>query len=658
MQNVTYSFVNAGNNGNLVFRSSVTSFGLDHVSDKDLVSFYTNFSKYSYTDTGLLPVNGSGLLSIRSAGEHTQIAYQHAPGMYYINWGDYEGDRSATKYYVAQPYRIVIADLVNDNLLGARTFYSPVPITYPALPLYHVNLPNINCRGYRGNGVGWICLYHSEDISQYPFNEKLVRILDRCSGTEAYNDSNMSETDGPRFYNSYDKPSYIHNPSLWAAKSQAEGYEWTLDPDLWIPVLVKDLDHQDKHYDDGQPLTFVDALFGNYQAYYTDNLRPKPVNLIARNDLQINSFQVFDWFKHSYNFSSSNFTSIDTFSASTQIKNSVSSTIFTPDSFADEEDDENIIACYKCDCSINTMNEDYTVIANDGVTVCEECANEYAVWVEHLSGYYWFDDSIVTGQNDYHYSIDHWGDFIVCHHCGYHHPYDSSRGIPISSVNVWNIDQDNGACYRCASEVHYELPSEIENKSNHRCIKCLTDIPNIYDLDEHGNNVFKVKLINDISTNLPHKLVGVCNVCYDSSCTPIEKNISNIPKDYTCVCGSSVTPESMVNVADKIFINNFVFEKIHSNPSEVIAATKKLFEAAIPVNTHMIHPIKFDEITAIFTVTHLCAECCMNLESSSSQEDFIKDISNHLISVINDEMFFSQKPENIYGIKFHFSYKF
>ena len=149
MENVQYTFVK--DEGNLVFRSSVNSFGLDHVTDKDLSSFYVSFSQSAYFDTGLLPVDGSGLLSIRTAGNHTQIAYQHKPGMYYINWGSYEGDRDAIKYYVAQPYRIVIADLLNGNIYGARTFYSPIPITHPFTPLYDVNLPNINCKGYRGN---------------------------------------------------------------------------------------------------------------------------------------------------------------------------------------------------------------------------------------------------------------------------------------------------------------------------------------------------------------------------------------------------------------------------------------------------------------------------------------------------------------------------
>ena len=142
MQNVNYTFIN--NEGNFVFRSNVNSFGLDHVTDKDVTSFYTNFSSSSYFDTGLLPVDGTGLLSIRKAGNHTQIAYQHAPGKYYINWGSYEGDHEARKYYVAQPYRIVVADLLNGNIYGARTIIMSADLIFQHLMVKLMRLKKIS----------------------------------------------------------------------------------------------------------------------------------------------------------------------------------------------------------------------------------------------------------------------------------------------------------------------------------------------------------------------------------------------------------------------------------------------------------------------------------------------------------------------------------
>lgn len=56
-----------------------------------------------------------------------------------------------------------------------------------------------------------------------------------------------------------------------------------------IPILVKDQDNQDRHYDDGIPLTLQMAMLGNYQSYYTDPYRPKPVNILSRPDLKLPS---------------------------------------------------------------------------------------------------------------------------------------------------------------------------------------------------------------------------------------------------------------------------------------------------------------------------------------------------------------------------------
>lgn len=322
MDKVAYSFVK--DNSNIVFRSKVQSFNLDHVTDKDIRSFYMQFSNYAAFDTGLLPLEGTGLLSIRKAGEYTQVVYQHAPGSYYVNWGETEGDKYAKKYLLAQPYRIVIIDFKNNNLLGARTFYSKLPATYPDLPLYHVNLPNINCKGYRGNAVGWICLYHKEDWSNLPFNERLALAIERCSGSEAYNDANMSETDGPRFYHQmYDgekEVSYLWNPKLWEEKTISEGHSWTLDAG-WIPVMVESIDSQDRHKTGGEQLTLKMAILGSYRAYYTDSIPVKPITALQRQG-GLEAQSVMSYFVSAYNDSATSYAGLDTMSMSEKFRDS------------------------------------------------------------------------------------------------------------------------------------------------------------------------------------------------------------------------------------------------------------------------------------------------------------------------------------------------
>ena len=472
MSNVNYSFTDKDSNGLLVFRSTVNSFGLDHVTDKDLLSFYANFSSNSYQDTGLLPVDGSGLLSIRSAGNHTQISYQHKPGMYYINWGQHERDANAKKYYIAQPYRIVIADLLNGNILGARTFYSPIPITHPQSPLYHVNLPNINCKGYRDNGVGWICLYHTEDISHYPFNEKLVKILDRCSGTEAYNDNNMSETDGPRFYRENNKPDYLTNPQAWEDYSDQNGYDWTLDPEIWIPVLVQDMDNQDKHYANGQPLTFADALIGNYQAYYTDTLIPKPINLIARADSSLQSSTVFTWFKQAYNNSatSSDQSLWNSFTSSLNVREKLS--VAPPVFIADEDNDEDSNAwhCEVCEESFGEHHQSVSTYSED--YVCATCINEHFVYVNHLDSYAYTEECLyLDGSNSYIYipkDLINGVDYKYCERC--EHGVDHTHS-DFQLKAFFHIDDD----------------SEIYPDYSVVCKECLDIVLN--DPDYHGKKI-------------------------------------------------------------------------------------------------------------------------------------------------------------------------
>jgi hypothetical protein len=433
-----YSLVK-NDQGTYAVRSSVKSFNLDHVTDKDIVSFYNNFSQFASFDTGLLPLNGTGVLAIRSAGPHTQVVTQHAPGMYHLNWGSHEGDKNAKTYYVAQPYRIVIGDFENGNLLGAKMFYSPYPITSPNNVLYHVNLPNINCKGYRGNAVGWICLYHKDDWSSIPFNEKVSRFIERCSGVETYNDANMSETDGPRFYASKGKPEYITDPQLWQQKSDEEGFNWTLDENLWIPVKVKNMDDQAQHDDDGQELTLAMAMLGNYQAYYSDTNIPKMYNVVSRPDLSFTDINIADMFKKAFASSPVNYTHTAKdnpydFTVANREKNG-SAVLIQPNLFSqeeDEENDENNWVCVSCDEQYNLSSLD-PIGDNNGNDVCNACIEDSYAFIESVDKYFHIEDNedIVFSEATFEYYHKTYDTVDQCSLCsdwiGVHNSSDTSK---------------------------------------------------------------------------------------------------------------------------------------------------------------------------------------------------------------------------------------
>ena len=494
MDKVSYAFVKEKDN--LIFRSKVNSFNLDHVTDKDIASFYASFSEYSYFDTGLLPLDGTGLLGIRKAGNHTQVIYQYKPGMYYINWGASERDPDAKKYYLAQPYRIVIIDFLDNNLLGARTFYSVEPANHGGIQLYHVNLPNINCKGYRGNGVGWICLYHNEDWSALSFNDRLNRALERCSGVEVYNDANMSETDGPRFYAENEMPGYTSVPERWERKSESEGYEWTLDASEWLPILVKDKDNQEKHYQDGSPLTLVDAITGNYSAYYGDAFLPKPINAITRPDLSLEISQITNWFVKSYNSSLTTFSGIDPYSSSAAYKETISVTPVNPPSLFDEdednedeesEDQDNDIFCPMSETWINSSDcgpHIELIVQENGseTNVCMNCVNNHGmdyVYVKNAMKFYDPSNKDLvydTLLNEYYLISAIKNPWAVCANCeSVHISVDKVKLI----VNVWDkiggIDLDDSEPNQVCENCYFKYTSDtseasgLENKNYFDC---------------------------------------------------------------------------------------------------------------------------------------------------------------------------------------------
>lgn len=300
--------------------------GVEKTTDMDIETFYKNMSVHASFDTGILPVQGSGLLSLRSALGYMQTAYIYEPGIYYINWGARERDPNAKTYACAQPYRIVISDYYQGKVLGSRTLYSTLPIISGDEQLYHVNVPNLVCRGYgQGNCLGWLCLYHRDSDYKEKFRDKLNHMLDRSSGIETFNDGNMSSTDGPRFYKmmyqkshpkNFNDFDYLWDPAAWEKKTKADGFEWTVNDKLWIGIECDGVDEQWCHVEGGVPLTFNRALYGHYSAYYQDKdknsakgksktgsqyLLPhkKPFNVITRKGEKLEPKAIFEALKKS-----------------------------------------------------------------------------------------------------------------------------------------------------------------------------------------------------------------------------------------------------------------------------------------------------------------------------------------------------------------------
>ena len=517
-----YSLV-ATEEGAFTVRSTVKSFNLDHVTDKDIVSFYRRFSQYASFDTGLMPLDGTGVLAIRTAGPHTQVVTQHKPGMYHINWGSHEGDSSAKAYYVAQPYRIVVGDFKDGNLLGAKMFYSPVPITSPNNQLYHVNLPNINCKGYRGNAVGWICLYLKDDWSALPFNEKISRFIERCSGVETYNDANMSETDGARFYQKASKPEYFWDPSAWQTKSADDGYHWTLDSDLLIPIKVKDMDNQGQHDDNGVPLTLAMAMLGNYQAYYSDGEHTKMYNKVSRSDMELNNSEIASFVKASFAsapviYTHQNKDNPYDFTIAHREQNG-SAVLDTSKLWTSNDEDEN---SWMCDCCEDVFTDDINLIydAHDN-KVCLPCIENDYVHISSVDKYYsQQDEHIVYIESDdswYHTSHD---TIIQCSSCENEYAQSGNGIMQLNSLQEkFHKNQDLSlVCSSCFTKDI--IQNELESTECLSCHKTVVTSPG-------WQSVYPtLKTINiNISdpNNSTSEYVSFCDSC--------------APNFFVCPCG-------------------------------------------------------------------------------------------------------------------------
>ena len=572
---VNYSIINS-EEGNIAVRSTVKSFNLDHVTEKDIVSFYNHFSQYSAWDTGLLPVDGTGMLSLRTAGIYTQFAYQHKPGLYHVNWSRSEGS-PATAYYVAQPYRIIICDMKEGNLLGARMFYSPYPITNPSQPLYHVNLPNTNCKGYRNNSVGWQCLYQNEDWSALPLNERIVRFIERCSGVETFNDGNMSETDGTRFYRENNKPEYLWNPVAWQEKSQ-EGYEWTLDESLWIPVLVKDKDDQKEHYANGNPLTLADALVGDYRAYYYDDQQTKPINAIIRPDKELSASDVMTYFVSAYSTATSQTTHIlnNTFEASQKIKDKNGSAEFTGSSLLnsaghqnnnndDDDEDEETFYCESCEDNKH-IDEQY----NDayGNTVCSECLNANYVFIPSIEAHYPVEDDDIV-----------YSDYLSEY---FHNSHDS--------VNCCECGQIFGV-----SGLGKDIPYIHSANNSSYCVACIDQFASDEELTIGNCHACSTKFIEEYANSNGFKKTFVAVPTYSFEGDAELKSISNVSAFFCNPCSG----------------NYFICPCGFPKPNNLDA-----------INNNIEHSIELNNST--LNITSCCADCTkVNFDGPEPSLEFI-----------------------------------
>ena len=198
-----------------------------------------------YSDTGLLPVSGTGLLQLRRFRDTYQFVYQIEPciSRIYVNGNrnqniPFLSHKNSKWFEVSQPYIVIIGEILATKdryqLVGARHFYSPESIIHLDQQLYHTNLPNTNAMFYGESGLGWVCLYQQEDPAD--FNACLKKAIARVRGGEGYN-ANMSSIDGAALYWRYNTHPGFVTPVAWSEYTK-EDPDFVMKEENLLPISV------------------------------------------------------------------------------------------------------------------------------------------------------------------------------------------------------------------------------------------------------------------------------------------------------------------------------------------------------------------------------------------------------------------------------------
>jgi hypothetical protein len=348
-----------------------------------------------------------------------------------------------------------------------------------------------------------------------------------------------------------------------------------------MPIFVKDQDHQDRHYYDtadgpnAVPLTIQMAMLGDYQGYYTDNIRPKPINSLTRSDLKLQAKSVVNWIARGHNSSSEADVAYNPMEEASSLRIKITSAPVIGGHDVDDEDEEfanhTTITCpisgEPCSCDENEMSHD-----KSGNAYCEPCFSENAVYCEN-------NDEYLHPESEFLY-------------------YDDKKGIHIDTSCV-----DSATCTNCGT-YHWVssndkisvLPIYTSEQGQEICVDCIKDY------------------VTDLS--IPHAL---CSACHDSII------ITNI--DWQ---------DNFNSPLEEIIIQFNGFDLDFDNPSfqlPTIETSQKYFcKSCAGAHTlcptgHYVHLYKegmiqlpksyqvdvFDKQSSSFIsthVTHLCQSCC------------------------------------------------
>lgn len=391
-------------------------------------------------------------------------------------------------------------------------------------------------------------------------------------------------------------------------KTTEEGFLWTLNDQTWIPVLVQDQDHQDRHYENGVPLTLGMALTGDYQAYYSDTTHTKPVNKIARKDKSFDEDYVFTLVKKSYELSKLKQTKPENLDPYTYVQKvrDIHALSSNPNGNGNNNDDNDHdeneqFFCIACEEYYDYSDDNHNVV-DDGV-LCHDCYSEQYVYCENVG----HDVHMEQGNVQYLEEIDTWIDangphVINCTGCGqiYYSKKFTNNFMPFLNSDTNDYD----SCTQC-----FEYANQLVQAECAVCSKSLPMNP------EYKSYVESISYINPDTNQIIDAHMHIdCSVKAASTVCPC----GNLRQSEIFGYEEIVSPESLKDI----------------DPYTMIALLDP-FDPVALISKHYGLP---DVIESNISCKSACASCvCFNQESMTYEYNHNKfELKNfEALSILN-----------------------
>jgi hypothetical protein len=346
-------------------------------------------------------------------------------------------------------------------------------------------------------------------------------------------------------------------------------------------------------------------MLGDYQAYYTDNYRPKSINSLSRSDLNFDSNNITLWIARSHHASLLADKAYNPMEASKEIRMDFNTNIqpggFDIDDEDEEEEEEDTMMSIACPITgkVCHVDQDDHMVDTNGNAYCEPCFSENVAFCENTDEYIPINDPKVKwiDSQGIYVNTDH-AEVENCDNCGTAHIVENNSKFLYTSSTGIQVCKD---CISSYANKNFNPSTESlpDGSTVGNCVGCSATV-----------------LIGD---NWSHIFPTPKTISLNFNSEGSEPEIVVDKQTYCCNCSTQFT-----------MCPTGHFTLHWANP---------IRELPKPFNVKVINPDQMIDINT--SVTHLCIDCTnedlRNLDSDPNSEEY-KIALNNITNPFNSAM--------------------